>query len=50
MFRRNLKGEIGKMTIILAGVAFGGLFCAWVIVPSILKKRHAERNEASSEE
>jgi hypothetical protein len=32
------------MTIILAGVAFVGLFCAWVIIPSILKKHHAEKS------
>ena len=38
------------MEIIFAGIAFVGLFCAWVIVPSILKKRHAGRNEEATEE
>jgi hypothetical protein len=33
-----------EMTMILAGVAFVGLFCAWVILPSILKKRHTEKS------
>jgi hypothetical protein len=32
------------MSIIFAGVAFVALFCAWVIIPSILKKRHAEKS------
>jgi hypothetical protein len=32
------------MSIIFAGVAFVGLFCAWVIPPSILKNRHAEKS------
>jgi hypothetical protein len=38
------------MVIVLAGVAFVGLFCAWVIVPTILRKRHARNTEATSEE
>jgi hypothetical protein len=29
--------------IILAVVAFVALFAAWVVFPSILKKRHAEK-------
>jgi hypothetical protein len=40
------------MSIILAGVAFVALFTAWVVLPSILKKRHAEKSgtELESEE
>ncbi len=30
---------------ILAAVAFIGLFGAWVILPSRLRKRHAEKTE-----
>jgi hypothetical protein len=35
---------VKKMSIIFAGIAFVGLFCAWVIIPSILKKHHAEKS------
>jgi hypothetical protein len=38
------------MAPIFAGVAFVGLFCAWVIVPSILKKRHAGHEKSDTEE
>ena len=38
------------MMIIIAAVAFVGLFCAWVIVPSLLKKRHQESAEVTTEE
>jgi hypothetical protein len=34
------------MSMILAGVAFVVLFSAWVIIPSILKKRHAQKSGA----
>jgi hypothetical protein len=32
------------MSIIFAAVAFVALFATWVIVPSILKKRHAGKS------
>jgi hypothetical protein len=31
------------MEIIFGGVAFAVLFAAWVVVPTIVKKRHAEK-------
>ncbi len=31
------------MSIVFAVVAFVGLFLVWVILPSILKKRHAAK-------
>jgi hypothetical protein len=37
------------MEMAFAGVAFVGLFCLWVIVPGILKKRHAAKEEATEE-
>jgi hypothetical protein len=46
----KLERRDGKMVIVLAGVAFVGLFCAWVIVPTILRKRHARNTEVTSEE
>jgi hypothetical protein len=39
----NWRGD-KKMSIIFAGVAFVTLFAAWVIIPSILKKRHAAKS------
>lgn len=30
---------------ILGGVAFVGLFTAWVVVPSYIKKRHDRRTD-----
>lgn len=36
------------MEIILGIVAFVVLFGAWVVVPTILKKRHAARAEEES--
>lgn len=38
------------MVGILAGVAFVTLFAVWVIVPTVLKKRHIGENELSEEE
>jgi hypothetical protein len=38
-------GEETKMEIVFGGVAFVVLFAAWVIVPSIVKKRHAVKSE-----
>jgi hypothetical protein len=40
------------LTAILAGVAFVGLFATWVILPSQLRKRHANKvgNETEAEE
>jgi hypothetical protein len=32
------------MSIVFAAIAFVALFVAWVILPSILKKRHAEKS------
>jgi hypothetical protein len=32
------------MVIVLAGVTFVGLFCAWVILPSLLRKRHENKD------
>jgi hypothetical protein len=36
------------MEVILGIVAFVVLFAAWVIVPTILKKRHAAKAEEES--
>jgi hypothetical protein len=36
------------MEVILGAVAFVVLFAAWVIVPTILKKRHAAKAEEES--
>lgn len=33
------------MEIIIAGVVFVGLFFAWVVLPSILKRRHVANSE-----
>ena len=33
------------MEIVFGGVAFAALFAAWVVVPSIIKKRHAVKTE-----
>ena len=33
------------MEAILGAVAFAGLFSAWVVVPTIVKKRHANKTE-----
>jgi hypothetical protein len=33
------------MEIIVAGSVFVGLFFAWVVLPSLLKRRHASRSE-----
>jgi hypothetical protein len=38
------------MEMYVAGIAFAVLFCIWVILPGILKKRHAAKNEAIAEE
>jgi hypothetical protein len=38
------------MEIAFAGVAFVVLFCLWVILPGVLKKRHAAKNEAATED
>ena len=43
---RNLV-EVLKMSVqaILAAVTFVGLFVAWVIIPTQLRKRHASTEE-----
>ncbi len=33
------------MEIIVAGTVFVGLFFAWVVVPSLLRRRHASKSE-----
>ena len=33
------------MEVIFGIVAFAGLFSAWVVVPTIVKKRHAAKAE-----
>ena len=38
------------MEIVFAGVAFVVLFGTWVVVPTIVKKRHGSKNEAVAEE
>lgn len=38
------------MEIILGSVAFVGLFLAWVVVPTILKKRHSSIENAEAED
>ncbi len=39
------------MEIIFAGVAFVVLFASWVVVPTMIKKRHAARaNEEDNEQ
>jgi len=38
------------MEIYIAGIAFAVLFCLWVILPGVLKKRHAAKNEPVNEE
>jgi hypothetical protein len=37
------------MVMIFAAVAFVTLFCVWVIVPTILKKRHNHQTETTEE-
>jgi hypothetical protein len=36
------------MEAIFGGVAFIALFAAWVVVPSIVKKRHAVKTKEES--
>ena len=36
------KREEYEMEIVFGGIAFAVLFAAWVIIPSIVKKRHSE--------
>jgi hypothetical protein len=43
-----LEGE-KTMVMIFAGIAFVTLFCAWVIVPTFLKKRHTHQTEITEE-
>ena len=38
------------MSIVYAVVAFVALFLVWVVVPTILKKRHIQKEEITSEE
>ena len=38
------------MEIVFGGIAFVVLFAAWVIVPSIVKKRHSMEVAIESEE
>ena len=38
------------MEMYIAGIAFAVLFCLWVILPGILKKRHAAKNDTITEE
>ena len=33
------------MEMIFGAIAFAGLFSAWVVVPTIVKKRHAVKAE-----
>ncbi len=33
------------MEIVIAAIVFVVLFAAWVVVPTIVKKRHAENQE-----
>jgi hypothetical protein len=33
------------MEIVFGGVAFAALFAAWVVLPSIIRKRHAVKAE-----
>lgn len=37
-----------SVTVILAIATFTGLFTAWVILPSFLRKRHAKRANKQS--
>ncbi len=37
------------MEIVLGGVAFVVLFSAWVVLPAIIKKRHASKLEEAGE-
>ena len=41
----NTEKEENGMEIVFGVVAFVGLFSAWVVVPSIVKKRHAVKSE-----
>jgi hypothetical protein len=38
------------MEMYVAGIAFAVLFCLWVILPGVLKKRHAGKNEPVAED
>lgn len=38
------------MEIIVAGLVFVGMFFAWVILPSILRKKHAIKSGAEVSE
>lgn len=43
--------EDKEMEIIFGGIAFVVLFAAWVVIPSLVKKRHAVKaNEEVAEE
>jgi hypothetical protein len=38
------------MEIVFGGIAFAVLFAAWVIIPSIVKKRHSVEAAIEAEE
>ncbi len=38
------------MEIVIAGISFVGLFVAWAVVPTIIKKRHADTETKGNEE
>jgi hypothetical protein len=42
----DLRKETGEMEAIFAAAAFVVLFGAWVVVPTIVKKRHASNDES----